>query len=428
VKSKLTSLLSSTLHNIRQKKVRGAIDSILLVAPLLEQDYLLNTASQAIESSATKTDADRLVEAVESDSPQRQIMASSALVKIAPQLAKERLQKLAAAKDDRVRLAATRGLLNLGERSSLETLVGMLESENARVRARSHQTLRSATGQQIAFASEAKPDQRAKGVEAWKTWLAAEGKSAKLKLPLVDSQVLLGRTLIASHVHSMVLELDSDHKERWRAKVPNPWGCQGLPNGHRLVAAYAQNAVIEFDDDGNEVWRKDRLPSPPYSVQRLDGGNTLVACADAQQLLEILPDGEVKTIPIQGRPLHATRLESGNTLVALQQGNRVVEIDPDQKIVWEAKNLNGPCFAQRLESGNTLVVQTYNGQVVELDASGQKTVWSSGTPLVNPSSAQRLPSGNTLVADNNGVHEIDADGKRILWSHRQNNVSGFSQY
>jgi len=105
-----------------------------------------------------------------------------------------------------------------------------------------------------------------------------------------------------------------------------------------------------------------------------------------------------------------------------------VEVDKDNKVVWEARNMNGPCSATRLENGNTLVVQMYAGQVVELVATGKSTVWSAQVPLVSPCSAQRLPNGNTLIADNNGVVEVDPSGKEIRWKHLQNNTSCVSQF
>jgi hypothetical protein len=305
-----------------------------------------------------------------------------------------------------------------------------MASENPRVRVRAHQSLRSLSGQLIAFSSDGKPEERTKAIDAWKAWIEKDGQTAKLTLPLSETDVPLGRTLITSHVHSLVIELDANHKERWRMQIANgnPWGCQGLPSGNRLISVTQQLAVIEYNEEGKEVWKKDRLPSAPWGVQRLSNGNTLIACADSNQILEVTPDGGTKTISIAGRPMCAQRLENGNTLIALQTNNRVVELDKDNKTVWEARNMNGPCSASRLENGNTLIVQMYTGQVVEVDAAGKSTVWTAQIPLVSPCSAQRLPNGNTLIADNNGVHEVDPSGKEIRWQHKQNNSSGVSQF
>jgi outer membrane protein assembly factor BamB len=304
-----------------------------------------------------------------------------------------------------------------------------MDSPSSKIRIKSHQALRALTGHQIDFAPEGKPEDRAKAVAAWKQWISASGASAKLTLPLTEQHVLLGRTLYVSQSQSILVELDADKKKRWETRLPGPaWGCQGLPNGNRLVAVYAQSLVMEFDADGKEIWRKEGLPGPPYSVQRLDNGSTLVACADVQQVIEIAPDGTTKPINVQGRPMSAQRLENGNTLVALQQGNKVVEVDASGKIVWEVRTGNGPAHAVRLENGNTLISLMNTRQVVEYDPTGKTIVWRSNARFANPYAAQRLSNGHTLVSDNQGLHEVDADGTKIHWQLRQPGITGLSSF
>jgi outer membrane protein assembly factor BamB len=423
-------VLSSSLSVIRQKKQKGLTSQVLSVAPLLEQEYLQHAAAQTLDITFLEEDLPALKGAISGSNAIAQLISVSALSKAAPHEVKDSLAKFLESKDDRLKLSAARALTNAGERSTLGVFVALLASENPRVRVRAHQSLRSLTGQQIAFSSDGKPEERAKAIDAWKAWVDKDGKTAKLTLPLSESDVPLGRTLITSHVHSLVIELDATHKERWRMQIANgnPWGCQGLPNGNRLIAVTQQLAVIEYNEEGKEVWKKDRLPSSPWGVQRLANGNTLIACADSNQILEVAPDGATTSIAIAGRPMCAQRLENGNTLIALQTSNRVVEIDKDNKTIWEARNMNGPCSASRLENGNTLIVQMYTGQVVEVDAAGKGTIWTAQIPLVSPCNAQRLSNGNTLIADNNGVHEVDPSGKEIRWQHKQNNASGVSQF
>jgi hypothetical protein len=67
-------------------------------------------------------------------------------------------------------------------------------------------------------------------------------------------------------------------------------------------------------------------------------------------------------------------------------------------------------------------------QVVEYDPTGKKIVWRSQARLTNPYAAQRLPSGNTLVADFQGVHELDAQGAKIVWQQRVQNCTGLSSF
>jgi outer membrane protein assembly factor BamB len=430
LKSRRGDLLLNAMRAARQAKVQNLAPAVLKLAPLFDTDYLVQTAAATIQATATRADVEVLTSAVTGDQPQAQAAAIGALAKLAGADAKEPLLKALESGDDRVKLASARALANLGERQSLKTFVQLLSSENSRTRLRSHQSLRALSGKNVMFLAEAKPEDRAKAIEEWKTWVETEGQTAKLAIPLPETDQPLGRTLFVSYGHSTVIEIDADHKERWRARVMNPWACQGLPNGHRLVAGFAQGqmSVIEFDEEGREVWRKDKLPAIPYSVQRLENGNTLVACRDSQQIIEIFPDKSTKAIQVQGNPMYAQRLENGNTLIALQRGSRVVEMDPNNSIVWEARNMDGPCFCQRLENGNTLVVQMHTGRVVEVDPTGQKTVWTSKIPLVNPISAQRLSNGNTLIADNTGLTEVDPTGQIVKWRYSQNNVTGVSHF
>jgi outer membrane protein assembly factor BamB len=423
-------IISSSVSVIRQQKPKGAAPVILAAAPLIAEDYLISAATIAVDATATKDHAADLLAALAGKNAAAQLLVVRAAARVAPNDVRAPLAKLLPAGDDRVRLAAARALVNLGQRENvLETMVALLESENSRVRARSHQSLRALTGQSIQFSPEGKAEERAATVAAWKQFLTTSGATAKLTLPLTEQNVPLGRTLFVSQQQSKLIELGPDNKVRWETQLPGPaWGCQGLPNGHRLVAVYSQSLVLEYDDEGKEVWRKDRLPGPPYTVQRLENGNTLVACADANQLVEIAPDGTTTSTTLQGRPISAQRLENGNTLVALQQQNKVVEIDRAGKVVWEARTNNPPGHATRLENGNTLISMTYTRQVVEYDPTGKSVVWRSGVPLTNPYAAERLASGTTLVADHQGLHELDVDGKKIKWEHKQVSVTGLSSY
>ena len=187
--------------------------------------------------------------------------------------------------------------------------------------------------------------------------------------------------------------------------------------------------VIDFESAGKEVWKKDRLPAPPTSVQRLAGGNTIVACSHVNQVVEIAPDGSTTSIPVAGRPVWAQRLDNGNTLVAQQETQRVVEVNAAGTILWEARTGgHPPAHAARLENGNTLVTLPQARKVVEYDPAGRNIVWSTQAPLVNPQAAQRLASGNTLVGDNSGVREFDAAGMPVPWRHGQPQVTGLSSF
>jgi hypothetical protein len=424
-----SDVLATAINNIRRDGSAGSTEALLNVAPLLSEEYLLTSAALALDAGAKEDDVARLMEALERGQPAAQLISIRAATRVAPEQAKSPLARMLSAPDDRVRLAAARALANLGERANvLEILVRLLESSQVAVRSRSHQSLQSLTGQKIPFAIEGAAADRAAAIQKWKQWMVANGASAEFRLPLEDRTVPLGRTLVVSR--GAMIELDADRKEQWKLQLSGAaWGCQGLPNGNRLVAINSHAMVIEYDSSGKEVWRKDRLPAPPTSVQRLDSGNTLVACSNVNQVVEISPDGSTTMIPVAGRPIWAQRLDNGNTLVALQETQRVVEVNGAGKILWEARTGgHPPSHAVRLENGNTLVTLTQARKVVEYDPSGRTIVWSTQAPLVNPYVAQRLAGGNTLVGDHSGVQEFDATGKPLPWRHRQQQVTGLSSF
>jgi outer membrane protein assembly factor BamB len=426
--ARLNEVLGSCISALRQQRPPNSVAALTRISPLLSDEYLVNAAALAVDALAGPEDAEELAAALRGDSAPGQLISISALARIDREQARPLLRGLLAASDDRVQLAAARALANRGEAGDvLETLVRLLDSRLVSVRSQSHRTLEALTGHRIPFASGGAVADRALAASAWRDWIKTHGATAKFKIPLRDREAKLDRLLVVSP--GLVVELDSDRKERWRMQLPGAaWGGQSLPNGHRLIAINAHSMIIEYDDTGKEVWRKDRLPGPPSSVQRLDSGATLVACGSANQIVEIAPDGSTRTITIPGRPVFAERLDNGNTLVTLMETNRVVEVDADGKTLWEADTLGmRPAHATRLTSGGTLLTLAAR-KVVELDPTGTIVVWSSRVSLINPTAALRLPSGNTLIADHNGVQEVDATGTNVLWRHRQQEVTSISAF
>ncbi|MEX2027054.1 MAG: PQQ-binding-like beta-propeller repeat protein, partial [Pirellulaceae bacterium] len=183
-------LLANTLGVVRQKKIKGLTQPILKLAPLYDKEYLSSLASQALLATANMPDdAAALKNAVSGEQPLAQLVAALPLARLLPAEPKEPLAKLLTNADDRVKLAAARGLADLGERTTLPVFVSLLESEDARVRQASHETLRALTAQPIAFASQGAPDVRAATVTKWQEWLSKEGDKATLKTPLPDLAV-----------------------------------------------------------------------------------------------------------------------------------------------------------------------------------------------------------------------------------------------
>jgi len=405
--------LRAAMRTIQRKGLKGAAPAILRLVPLFPDLYVQRHFHDGLRATSRKADADLFRRTMRGSDPDLRIAAVVGLASIPGENHRADLHD-AAVKDkhDRVRLAAAHELANVGDRRCLEALQALLSSEDAGVRARSCALLRALTGRRFDFVAYDKDETRSKAVEAWTGWLAGEGKTAKLSFPPRVKPAETGRTLMCGFGTHVVREIDASGKETFRISIRGPWGCQGLPNGHRLVASHLSRSVHEYDESGKEVWKKDKLPGGAMSVQRLENGNTLVACSDSHCILEITRGGKIAwQVTIQGRPVDARRLDNGRTLVALQLANRVVEVNREGKVVWKLENVFTPQTAQRLDGGNTLVAETSKNVVNEYDAGG-RVVWSKGG-FTSPYDTQRLSNGNTLVVDSIGVHEVSPNGKII---------------
>ena len=414
-------VLRAALIHAGRLKAAGTVEAVLPLIEHVEDSALRRAMGMAMRDAASKADEARLLESLGEGHADRRAAAAGALGRLLADL-----QPIRALLDDpqeRVRLAAARAITDRGDRAGLETLGALLSSKDAAIRQEAVTTLRQATGKHFGFS----PFEEGASTKAWTDWIRDEGAAAALTFPLPDRTAELGRTLICIYGEGKVVELDRSGKEIFEATGLNqPWGCTGLPNGHRLVAAYSNQKVTEYDDTGKEIWSKDGLPGGPMSVQRLENGHTLVACSDSNRVLEISRDGSIaREETIEGRTTDVDQLDNGNWLVTLQNGNKVVEVDRSGTVVWTLEGLTSPLAAQRLENGNTLVSEMGAGRVVEYDRAGGKVWVKDG--LSSPYDAQRLESGNTLYVDQSGVTEVDPAGNEV-WKYAKGSVSRVRRY
>jgi outer membrane protein assembly factor BamB len=427
VQAQRDNVLFQAFRVIKQQ-AKPATAEILAATALVDKPNLVNAARQALVATAAQTDAELLRAAIGNENPRTRVVAAAALSKSLGDDAPAILATLLDDANDEVKLTAATALADRGDRRALNSFGKLLDSEDLQVRSRSVAALRALTGQKIKYLAYEKADDRMAGAEEWRRWISANGETAELKFPIGDSQVMLGRTLVAYYSQNKVVEYDADRKKVWELNnVNQPWGADGLPNGHRLICSYNGQFVAEYDESGKEVWRKDGLPGYASHAHRLEDGNTLVSCSNVNKVVEISPDG--KTVweqTINGYPQDARRLDNGNTLIALQTTNRVVEIDRSGKVIWEVtENMQGPFAARRLDNGNTLVALSGAGQVVEIDQN-KKVVWRQ-QGLSSPYDAQRLDNGNTLIVDTRGMREVDPDGNTV-WEHNEGGALRVHRY
>jgi hypothetical protein len=404
------SLLGAVFSAIQERKVAGLSAPLFAVLPLCGDEHLRQQLRRALAVTAGPADAGFLRQQLASGDPQVRLAAIVALASVLGSEADAAAILLLSDPSEEVQATAARELANHGRREALPVLVRLLESSETAIRTRAIQTLRSLTGKHFEYTVYALPEQRRQEVTAWKEWLAADGMTAPLAFPLKDVAITLGRMLVCDHTQNLLVEYDTAGKMVWEAKVgTQPWACQGLPNGHRLVGSYQEKSLVEFDARGQQVWTFTGLPGGPTSVQRLESGNTLVACTEGGSVVEIDPAKKIVwQVTLEGRPVDARRLEDGSTLVTLQNAQKIIELDTLGKQTWEISGVGQAFSAERLENGNTLVCAIGHNKVREFDRAG-RVVWERGA-FVNPYSAQRLPSGNTLVVDTTGVIEIDQQG------------------
>jgi outer membrane protein assembly factor BamB len=430
-RGRVARLLFAVFSVIEAERMPGLAEPLLTSVPVCEEQYLQEKAAAALRAIVGPQDVPVLREVAEGrhpltgHDPASRVAAVTALEAVLGSGSDDLLRPLLGDADEIVRTAAGRALLNHGNRAGLVGLGTLLESESPSVRVRAIRALRGATGQEIPFAPHDPPEQRQAAARQWQQWIAGQGQSAELIVPLREAEVLFGRTLLTNYTQQEIIELDAQGEIVWRAELPGVWACRGLPNGHRLVASYTGKMLVEYDATGEVVWKCVELPDKPYDVQRLPNGNTLVPCYNGE-IVEVRPDhGIAWRLQLPERAKSAQALENGNILLVLYSSGRVVEIDRSGEVVWEAAGMDRPYSVQRLSNGNTLVANRTGNRVVEIDRQGTE-VWSYEAKL-SLYQAQRLPDGGTLVVGSSGVVEVDRQGREV-WSLPQNGLRGAHRY
>ncbi len=400
---------------IEAKQLKGLALLLLDLMPQWQDPYLLETVSRAVAVSAERGDGAGLRNALAPRRPgQVRAAAVIALASAGGLAVQQELNTLLADADPRVSLAAATSLLNQGQRKPLTTLVRLLDAEPFEVRQAAARILHAVTGKEFGYASYDEPKQRAQAVAAWRAWVAENGVTAKLDLPIRFRRITRDRILISVYSEQVLREIDSrTGKILFEAKgFQYPWGCHATPEGHRLAVDYKMHVVVEYDSQGKECWRKS-VPGEPTYVERLPNSRTLVALPSPGMIVELDRAGTVVwKLSLAGGPSTAQRLDNGNTLISLCDVGKVIEVNRRGKVVWQTtQGLRSPHTVQQLENGNVLVCDFGNRSVLEIARSG-KIVWSK-KGLSNPSQAQRLPNGNTLVSNAYRLLEFDMHGKLV---------------
>ncbi|MEM6474077.1 MAG: PQQ-binding-like beta-propeller repeat protein [Planctomycetota bacterium] len=422
--SQSRALLREALIAVSDHGVSGLCGPLLSCTNYFDGSPMQRLAQKALFVTATEADAAILRAAAKDEDPVARALAFRGLASV---LGEEAVQDLRVGLTDsveQVRLYTAFELAKRGDRDVLDTFVGLLDAEEIKIRSQAVQILRTMTGQRFAFSAYGPTEERQTATDAWRAWLVENKEIAELNSDVSLTPARIGRILVCYYNTDLVVEYDEERNEVWSAKVPQPWGCQGLPNGHRLITSYASSSVIEYDEKGDEVWRT-TVTGKPVQAQRLDNGNTLVALYNQNEIVEINRDGvKVASIVTTGKVNHVFRTDDGHTLVSCRDGAGVLEYDKNGK---QLGSIHGgrPFSARRLDNGNTLLADSASNSVIEVD-SERNTVWTK-SGLGNPLDGFRLDNGNTLIADRKGVTEFDASGTSV-WSDSRGYAIRISYY
>ena len=415
ISSRPEETLNAAFHTIRILKLKGFAPLLMATIPRCPKEFVTDPAVRAIAPTAETRDAPIFDAGLASPNRSVRIASAHGIGSVRGAAALPALRPLLNDAEDAVRLAVAEIITRLNGRDAVSTFVDLMESPDAAVRSRACGILRALTGERFGFVSYYQADKREAVVARWRAYVKKHGAEVPVKLPLVFPPPPLGRTLVCTINTRRLEEYDKKGVRIYQsAALEIPWGCHGLPNGHRLVAVFEARVVLEFDARGKETWRTKVLPGQPMSVRRLEDGNTLIACGDSGKVVETDRTGAVVwSVTLPGRPSDARRLGNGRTLVALYAGKRIAEVDAKGTIVWQVRGKGTPTSAERLPNGNTLVAGLEPGRVTEYNPSG-RAVWRVARPGTIYE-AQRLPNGNTMLGTSAGATEIDARG-RVVWN------------
>jgi len=168
-------------------------------------------------------------------------------------------------------------------------------------------------------------------------------------------------------------EIDPAGKTVWEYLGPKGCeihSCSHIADGLYLVGeASASPRILEIDSEGTVVkaisvqTKTKRVHGQFRQVRKTAAGTYLLAQTSERKVCEYGADGAlVRTMPVPGNPFVAVRLPDGNTLIACGEGHQLIEVDPNDSVVWCLSENDLPgnplrfvAGIQRLPNGNTLV-------------------------------------------------------------------------
>lgn len=339
--------------------------------------------------------------------------------------------------DDVLILANARGRSAAGRKGAAKILLGLLSSDDVRVRHESGALLRIIFQTDLGFAAYDSLDLRERAEGRWSNYISNKKDEPHWPVFLGVSsrgqfQVIVGK---ADSKGGTVLSYTTSGK-----KIENV-GLAASMSGtvsDRMAFDYdAENVVVSggaeleskiavFSLKGTELWSVSGVPAGAGAAL-FPGGQMAIASGS-----------NVRIIDFFGKPVRSwkmpspmdsfSRLRAGRFLCAHTDEGAIAEYDSDGNQIWKISGMNGPRNASRLQNGNILIVvdgqsegeekkTSSQVQLLELSPDGQQIllrIEPKGVKTI--SSAARLPNGNTLVGTEKGLAEYTPDGYAIkVW-------------
>jgi len=173
----------------------------------------------------------------------------------------------------------------------------------------------------------------------------------QLDYPTDAERLSGGNTLIADRLNNRVIEVDSTGTIVWEMTwLYHPFDVDRLPDGNTLIADYRNHRVIEVNPSREIIWQygtgiPDEYGSGvnelnfPTDAERLSNGDTLIVDAMNDRVIAVRTSDYDPVRANNGfitrsivweyesnYPADAERLSNGNTLIAEAGNNRVIEV------------------------------------------------------------------------------------------------------
>jgi HEAT repeat protein len=363
-----------------------------------------------------------LVKALEDSLPARRGAAAFVLGKVGTEQDCRLLVKMLADPHPLVRYRAAQGLLAAKDNRAIPVLIALAEQFPPEKAWPIEDILNRVAGNTSpnAYLGTDDPKAKARAVQEWKQWWAANSAKVDLSNAVFEHRQLGLYTICEydnqnGRVGGKIWECGRDGKPRWEITgVMGPMDAEVLPNGRVLIAESNALKVTERDKTGKIFWEH-RVTSNPVACQRLPNGNYFIATY--RELMEITPDKRVVYNHNTVQPFiyySAKKLPNGK-IVAMTSRGELVEIDSAKGTVTKTLKVQqgGWCGVDMLPNGNYLVSQMVRNSIEELDGTGKVIRQMNYQGVFR---ATRLSNGNTLAVSMNfrKVAELDRSGN-VVW-------------